>query len=248
MCQMSLLSSIFTLMTPFPVLHHHFSWLHYCAYWGCMSWLISDSFLTHIVPHAGRIFWQWHHNCIICLVIESALHVYKASSVHHWDNSHIMGIHHQYSSDSTQLQSKYSLSAWPPDLECQKLSDFWSQTYVIIAYIINFQVQSSPGKIHLGFTMGILRVQFSNTVPLPINTITVVGEDMIPYMFGYGVIPKNIEFLHCPSSHQPQQVVSVSPPRCCSHASMNADSACGCQSMCLSLMYCIAATLGGYGW
>ena len=34
-------------------------------------------FLTHIILHAGRIFRQQHHNCIICLVIESALHVYK---------------------------------------------------------------------------------------------------------------------------------------------------------------------------
>ena len=34
-------------------------------------------FLTHIILHAGRVFWQWHHNHIVCLVIESALHVYK---------------------------------------------------------------------------------------------------------------------------------------------------------------------------
>ena len=54
-----------------------FPWLHYCAYWGCMSWLISDSFLTHIILHAGRIFQQQHHNCIISLVIKTALHVYK---------------------------------------------------------------------------------------------------------------------------------------------------------------------------
>ena len=52
-------------------------WLCYCAYWGCVSWLISDSFLTHIILHASRIFWQRHHNFIVCLVIESALHVYK---------------------------------------------------------------------------------------------------------------------------------------------------------------------------
>ena len=45
--------------------------------------------------------------------------------------------------------------------------------------------------------MGIPWVQFSNTVPLPINTVTVAGEGMTPYMFGYGVIPKNIKFLHC---------------------------------------------------
>ena len=55
-----------------------FSWLHYCAYWGYVSWLIPDSFLTHIILHAGRIFWQRHCNRIVCLVIESALHVYKA--------------------------------------------------------------------------------------------------------------------------------------------------------------------------
>ena len=75
-----LLSSIFTLMTPFPVgpvLHDHSPWLRYCDYWGCASWLISDSFLTHIILHAGRIFQQWHHNHIVCLVVESALHVYK---------------------------------------------------------------------------------------------------------------------------------------------------------------------------
>ena len=52
-------------------------WLRYCAYWGCVSWLISDSFLTHIILHAGRIFRQQCHNRIVCLVVESALHVYK---------------------------------------------------------------------------------------------------------------------------------------------------------------------------
>ena len=34
-------------------------------------------FLTHICLHAGRIFRQQRRNCIVCLVIESALHVYK---------------------------------------------------------------------------------------------------------------------------------------------------------------------------
>ena len=42
----------------------------------------------------------------------------------------------------------------------------------------------------LGFTTGIPRVHFSDTVPLPVNTVTVAGEGMTPYMFGYGVIPK----------------------------------------------------------
>ena len=34
-------------------------------------------FLTHIILHAGRIFWQQHCNRIVCLVVDSALHVYK---------------------------------------------------------------------------------------------------------------------------------------------------------------------------
>ena len=53
--------------------------------------------------------------------------------------------------------------------------------------------------------MGIPRVQFSNTVPLPINTVTVAGEGMTPYMFGYGGI-KNFKLLRCSSSHQPHGV------------------------------------------
>ena len=69
-----LLSSNFTLMTPFLLLlHHFFPWLRYCAYWGCTSWLIF--WLT--LFFAGRIFRQQGHNRIVCLVVESALHVYK---------------------------------------------------------------------------------------------------------------------------------------------------------------------------
>ena len=68
-----------------------FPWLRYCAYWGCMSWPISDTFLTHIILHAGRIFWQWHRNCIVCLVVESALHVYKGQ-FSPWFGSDITGI------------------------------------------------------------------------------------------------------------------------------------------------------------
>ena len=72
----------FTLMTPFPVLSHHFS--H-----GCTIVLTEavhhDSFLTHvlthIILHAGRIFWQQHRNRIVCLVVESALHVYKGQFI-----------------------------------------------------------------------------------------------------------------------------------------------------------------------
>ena len=54
------------------------------------------------------------------------------------------------------------------------------------------------------FTMGIPWVQFS-------NTITVVGEGMTMYMFGYGVIPKNIKLLpahHCVSLTVSQVVFS----------------------------------------
>ena len=54
----------------------------------------------------------------------------------------------------------------------------------------------------VGFTTGIPWVQFSDTVPLPVNTVTVAGEGMTPYLFGYGVIPKNIKLLpahHCVS-------------------------------------------------
>ena len=109
-----LLSSLFTLVTPFPVLHYHFfSWLCYCAYWGCTSWLISDSFLTHNILHTGRIFQQQHHNHIICLVIETTLHVYKGQFCP-WLGQFISCIHLSLS----LLQSKYSLSAWPPDFVC----------------------------------------------------------------------------------------------------------------------------------
>ena len=38
---------------------------------------IMTHFLTHIILHAGRIFRQQCHNHIVCLVILSALHVYK---------------------------------------------------------------------------------------------------------------------------------------------------------------------------
>ena len=48
------------------------------------------------------------------------------------------------------------------------------------------------------FTTDIPWVQFSDTVPLPINTVTIVGEGMTPYMFGYGVIPKK---LNCYAAH-----------------------------------------------
>ena len=111
-----------------------FPWLHYCAYWGCASWRIPDSFLTHIILHAGGIFQQQCHNHIICLVVESALHVYKGQfspwlgQFRHYWNSHITGILIQQNS-STELQALYSLNTQPPDLECQKLSDLVSNLH-----------------------------------------------------------------------------------------------------------------------
>ena len=61
-------------MTPFPVLYHHFS----IAALLCLLRLrVMTHFLTYIFLHAGRIFRQRHHNRIVCLVVESALHVYK---------------------------------------------------------------------------------------------------------------------------------------------------------------------------
>ena len=38
---------------------------------------VMTHFLTHTILHAGRIFWQRHNNRIVCLVNESAMHVYK---------------------------------------------------------------------------------------------------------------------------------------------------------------------------
>ena len=57
-------------------------------------------FLTHVILHDGRIFQQWHPNHIVCLVIESALHVYKGQfspwfgQFRYYRNSHSMEIHH----------------------------------------------------------------------------------------------------------------------------------------------------------
>ena len=50
--------------------------------------------------------------------------------------------------------------------------------------------------------MGIPQVQISNTVPLTVNTVTIAGEGMTPYMFGYGVISKKLNYYaahHCVS-------------------------------------------------
>ena len=74
---------------------------------------ILTHFLTHIILHTGRIFQQWHCNCIVCLVVESALYVYKGQfspwfgQVTYYGNSHTMRIHHPYSLDLIKVQSKY---------------------------------------------------------------------------------------------------------------------------------------------
>ena len=55
-------------------------------------------------------------------------------------------------------------------------------------------------RVHHGYTAGTLFRHRSDTVPLPVNTVTVAGEGMTLYMFGYSVIPKNIKLLpahHC---------------------------------------------------
>ena len=71
-------------------------------------------------------------------------------------------------------------------------------------------LQGCPSpQLTVGFTMGIQWVQFSNTVPLPINTVAIAGDGMTLYMFGYGVILKNSDFYtaHHPISLTVSQVV-----------------------------------------
>ena len=65
-------------------------------------------------------------------------------------------------------------------------------------------IYPGPYALKVGFTTGIPWVQISNTIPLPVNTVTIAGEGMTPYMFGYGVISKKIKLLRCPSWHQSQ--------------------------------------------
>ena len=60
---------------------------------------------------------------------------------------------------SSQLQAQYCLNAQPPDLECLKLTEFWSQSYIIIVYIINFQVLSTPGQVQIRFTLYLFGIQ-----------------------------------------------------------------------------------------
>ena len=52
-------------------------------------------------------------------------------------------------SASVTVQPKRSTSRFG----VSKTLRFWSQFYVIIAYIINFQVQSTPGQIQIKFTL-----------------------------------------------------------------------------------------------
>ena len=127
-----LLSSIFTLMTPFPVLHHHFS--H-----GCTIVLTEaachDSFLTHFWLTLFSMLVEYSGNDIIIALSAYSLRLpcmyIRACSAHGLDNSDITGIHilweFSYNKNlSTQLQALYSLNARPPDLESQKLSDLVS--------------------------------------------------------------------------------------------------------------------------
>ena len=159
-------SNVLPYCHPFLLLWHLFlcciivfPWLRYCAYWGCASWLISDSFLTHIILHAGRIFQQWCHNHIICLVIESALHLYKGQfspwlgQFTYYRNSSPVFI--GFNSASVKVQSKRSTSRLGVS---KTLRFFWSQTYVIIGYFINFQVHLSPGQIQIKFALCILGI------------------------------------------------------------------------------------------
>ena len=64
------------------------------------------------------------------------------------------------------------LNARPPDLECQKLSDFWSQSYIIIGYFINFQVHSSPGQIQIKFSLCILGIHLRVNWVLEIKKVS----------------------------------------------------------------------------
>ena len=89
----------------------------------------------------------------------------------------------------------------------------WSCKIRLDLVDVFYSVKHSSWSL-IGFTTGLPRVQFSNTIPLPVNTITVVGEGMTPYMFGYSVIPKNIKLLCCPSLCQPHSVTGCVPAGC----------------------------------
>ena len=114
-------------------------------------------FLTHIILHASRIFRQCH-NHIVCLVVEwlslPCMHI-RASSAHGLDNSDITGIliwQKFINSASVTVQSKCSTSRFG----VSRTLKFLSQSYINIAYIINFQVQLTPGKLHFKFELCIL--------------------------------------------------------------------------------------------
>ena len=70
---------------------------------------IMTHFLTHIILHAVRIFWQRHRNCIICLVIESALHVYKGQ-LSPWFEQFTIQISQEFTT-GLLLQRKFIISA-----------------------------------------------------------------------------------------------------------------------------------------
>ena len=72
-------------------------------------------------------------------------------------NSDITGILIQWkfvNSASGTVLSKRSTSRFGGS----KILIFWSQSYIIIAYIINFQVQSTPGQVHIRFNIYIFGI------------------------------------------------------------------------------------------
>ena len=120
-------------------------------------------FLTHIFLHAGRIFRQRRRNRIICLVVESALNVYKGQFSPWFGQLMIQTLLEftfQISQEFTTgllIHRKFVISASGTVLsKCStsrlvKNSRIWPQPYIIIAYIINFQVLSTPGQVQIKF-------------------------------------------------------------------------------------------------
>ena len=87
----------------------------------------------------------------------SSAHGLDNSQFRHYWNSHITGILIQQNL-STQLQALYSLTL---DLQIWRVKNswIWSQSsYVIIAYIINFQVLSTPGQVRIKFHLYIFGI------------------------------------------------------------------------------------------
>ena len=81
---------------------------------------VMTHFLAHFILQAGRIFWQWHCNCIVCLVVETALHGYKAISAHGWDNSSLVFIGFNLASVTVKSSTQ------PPWLHLLWCQNFWT--------------------------------------------------------------------------------------------------------------------------